>query len=120
MDTLWENDKVTKVTRHRSEEKTLTVPPVHQDDAGGKEGDDGGEEIGRGDAVEHHLRCFGRSAISGAQRCSCTSSDDGAVVVAIKHQALGQGALPEATDGGLREREPEIEPHSLKPVLPSP
>lgn len=111
---------VTKVKHHRSEDKTLTVPPVHQDDADDKEGDDGGEEISCGDAEEHHLRRFGRSAISGAQRCSCTSSDDGAVVVAIKHQALGQGALPEATDGGLRERESELEPHSLKPVLPSP
>lgn len=120
MDTLWENDKVTKVTRRRSEEKTLTVPPVYQDDADGKEGDDGGEEIGRGDTVEHHLRRFGRSTITGPQRCCCTSSDDGAVVVAIKHQAPGQGALPEATDRGLREREPEIEPRSLKPILPSP
>lgn len=74
-----------------------TVSPVHQDDADGKEGHNGGEEIGcryTVDSGEHLVL---------ATRCS-KCSDGGVGVVAVKHQAMGQEALPKPTGRGVRER----------------
>lgn len=83
------------------------MPPVHQDDADGKEGNGGGEEIGCRYTVEHHLSLVLAGRISGAavaQDCSHTCSDEGVGVVAVKHQALGKVALSEATGRRVRER----------------
>lgn len=84
-----------------------TVPPVDQDDKDGEEGDNGGEQIGCRYTVEHHLSLglTGRiSCAAVAQGCTRTCSVEGVGVVAVKHQALGKVALPEATCREVRER----------------
>lgn len=105
MEILWETNKVTKVTVCSSEDATF--PPVHQDDADGKESNGGGEEIGCRNTVEHHLSLVLAGRTSGAavaQGCSRTCSDEEVGVVAVKHQALRKVALPEAMGKGVRER----------------
>lgn len=93
----------------------LTVSPVHQDDADGKEGDDGGEEIGCRYTVNSEER-----PVQAAR--SSKRSDGGVGVVAVKHQAMGQEALPKPTARGVRERGrmSGITFRSSRSALPSP
>lgn len=101
LESLWLNNKV-MVCKKKTRLWPI-FPPVHQNDADGKEGGGDSEKIGCRYTVEHHLALAGR--ISGtAVGQGCTFSDKEVGVVAIKHQALGKGALPEAMGRGVSER----------------